>query len=217
MATNKDFFKGTMRDIASLSPILGKMVERAIELGAVPERLNLSNAWSKCDKTIRAYQDAEKTISELGYASLPFALKALSQFKQHEIVNIQDLPVVFHKVPGIWISGKPKTKLDKGFAPLRPRDAERQHKSVLPWILEVWQLSENAENCEEIRATLQKDYLTMHHEEFARACYVFINDLEIPELEEEFTDLVSSPSVAQLMNTLGKVENVDYGVGGDLA
>lgn len=215
MTTNKDFFKGTMRDVASLSPILSSMVDTAIELGAVPERLNLSNAWSKCNKAIRTLQDAEAAVREIGYSSLPFALKALGQFKNHEIVNIQRLPAIFHKVPGIWISGKPKTKIDKGFAPLRPRDAERQHKSLLPWILEVWQLSEDAENCEEIRASLQRDYLTMHHEDFSRACYIFINDLEVPELEEEFTDLIAA-STSQIMGSLEVVNNHDYGVGGEL-
>ena len=216
VSTNKDFFKGTMRDIASLSPILSSMVETAIELGAVPERLNLSNAWSKCKKAIRRTQEAEGTALDMCYSSLPIALKALSQYKERmSSLDISHLPEVFHKVPGIWLTGKPRTKNDKGFPPLRIRDAERQWRGMLPWLLETWELSESAENKEEVRDSLVKDYLTMHHEEFVRQCYIYINDLDVPDLEEEFSEILA-PAQSDIMNSLENVSKLDYGVGGKL-
>jgi hypothetical protein len=163
---------------------------------------------------VRDSQEWVERSAELGYSSVPIALKALGQYKERvATVDISHLYEVFHKVPGIWLTGKPRTKNDKGFPPLRVKDAERQWRGMLPWLLEVWELSETVEDKEEVRDHLVRLYLTSHHEEFVRQCYIYINDLDVPELEEELTE-VASPSHSDILGSLGNFPSPDYGVGG---
>jgi len=95
--------------------------------------------------------------------------------------ELSKLPESFHKPPAIWISGKKKTLVSEGFAPLGPRDAERKHRTILPLLIEAWELSEGNE---EERLEIEKAYRNWSAEEFERELYLTINKLEEPTLEE---------------------------------
>ena len=86
---------------------------------------------------------------------------------------------------------------------------------MLPWLLETWELSEAAVDREGVRDSIIKKYLTLHHEEFVRQCYIYINELDVPDLDEEFSETVA-PCQSEIMSSLEMVTNIDYGVGGEL-
>ncbi len=95
--------------------------------------------------------------------------------------ELSKLPEAFHKPPAIWISGKKRTLVSEGFAPLGPRDAERKHRTILPLLIEAWELSEGNES-EQLE--IEKAYRNWSAEEFERELYLTINKLEEPTLEE---------------------------------
>lgn len=97
--------------------------------------------------------------------------------------ELNKLPESFHKPPYIWLSGKyGNEKLDiKGFAPMKPRDAERKHRVILPLLVEVWELSEGNED---ERREIEKAYRNWSADKFERELYVTINKLEEPTLED---------------------------------
>lgn len=182
----KDLFKKTMQDIDTYSTILRQVCEHGVELGIEPAHVSVQNAWQKCDKTLRSYREAEQQVAELGYASLPFALKALSQFRNKETdFDITSLPAIFHRPPAIWLSGRAKTKLKTGFAPMRVRDAERQHRVMMPLLIEAWKLTEGDA---EVQQEIEKEYRNSSAADFERALYEYIYELEEPTLEEQLAD-----------------------------
>jgi hypothetical protein len=211
------FFKNTAKDIASISPILQKVVDFALQLGVKPDGVNLINAWGRCEKVIREKIEADSKAQELGYKSLALALKALGQYKDRSNVDISHMPEVFHKPAVIWLTGKPKTKTDKGFAPLRARDAELEHMRLLPWLLKAWQMTENNENGEQIRDELVILYGTSTPDEFTNKCYILINEMDEPTLEYEFDRRVEkASSVFERAQSLRAISERNYGVGGAL-
>jgi hypothetical protein len=201
-----------------IEEITSWICDTAISLGMSSRNINVYNAQHFLSSVVRDTQEWQGKSAELGYSSVSIALKALSQYKDRVApVDINQLPDVFHKVPGVWLTGKPKTKVDKGFPPLRIKDAERQWRGMLPWLLETWELSESADNRDEVRDSLIKDYLTMHHEEFVRQCYIYINDLDVPDLEEELSEIASLPmSDWDAQIALSNIGRPSYGAGGKL-
>jgi hypothetical protein len=192
----------------------------AIGLGMKERNATVHNAQEYIASTIRTLQSYSETANELGYKSLPVALKALSQYKGHESVDTTTLPEVFHKESQGWVLGRPKGTLnkdDKGFPPLRPRDAQLQYKGVLPWLLEAWKMADTYSNGDEVRDELVTRYLTYSPDEFTRLCYMRINDMEEPNLNTELTRCIErGSSVFEEIQALNNVTNIDYGVGGTL-
>jgi hypothetical protein len=180
------FFKNTAKDIASISPILQKMVDFALDLGVKPDGLNLSNAWSRCEKVIREKAEAEEKAKELGYSSLLIALKALGQIKKAED-DLSNLPEVFHSVPNIWLSGKVDTRKQKGFKPVTLTSALRKHRVIMPLLIEAWSLAEDEES---IKDAIVREYLSTSGDDFEKALYRYIYDLEEITLEEEFDGIL---------------------------
>jgi hypothetical protein len=113
------------------------------------------------------------------------ALKAFRQIKQQPAYDFTKLPSLFHKIPAIWLSGKPDNKLAKGFAPMRVRDAERAHRVVVPLLIEAWSLIKGDKEVEE---DIEKDYRNMSADQFESELYVYIHDLEEPTLEEQLAE-----------------------------
>jgi hypothetical protein len=97
--------------------------------------------------------------------------------------ELSKLPEAFHKPPYVWIYGKYGNESlgVKGFAPMRPRDAERRHRAILPLLIEAWELSEGNES---ERSAIEKAYRNWSPEEFERELYATINRLEEPTLED---------------------------------
>jgi hypothetical protein len=191
-------FDKTMEDIATYTKVLQTVVRIGLDQGIPEAGVTLENARKKLLKLSRERQKHEEFVSSLGYSSLSRALKALGQYKQGSgPINIEHLPEVFHKVPSVWLSGKPKTKKDPGFAPLRPRDAERQHRVITPLLLEAWEIAD-----EKAQDTMLSDYLRVSANEFEKQLYIFINELEEVTFEDEIEERRPT-SNADISNSLG--------------
>lgn len=186
------WFKGTMSEIIAVSETLQWLENKAVEFGIPEKDITLTNSWQKVDKVVRDWQKAQTKAQELGYASLPVALKALAQLKNKGGFDIANLPVAFHKPPMIWLTGKPPSKLSEGFPPMRPKDAERQHRVILPLLLEAWEL---AKDDEETKEKIESGYRNWSASVFERELYTFIYDLEEPTLEEQFAEQQSQRAV----------------------
>jgi hypothetical protein len=180
------FFKNTAKDIGAISPILQKMVEFALELGVKPEGVNLTNAWSRCEREMREKAEAETKAQELGYSSLFIALKAFSQIKKVQN-DLNSLPELFHNVPNIWLSGKVDTRKTKGFKPVTLTSALRKHRVITPLLIEAWQLAGEDES---IKDDITREYLTISGEEFEKSLYRYIYALEEITIEEEFDNII---------------------------
>jgi hypothetical protein len=209
------FFPQTNKELKNIDSLLGAVVNAAIRSGANPESLNIHNAVQTCIKNLDNYLNYQDKVQELGYSSIGMALKALGQYKQNDNpADLNHLPEIFHKIPAIWLSGKPKTKKETGFAPLRVKDAQRQHKVLSSLLVEAWGLADD-----EIQDQITKEYLSSSAAEFERNLYKYINDLEEVSIEEEFehvVDEIVSPRLEE-MRALRVVESPkDYGVGGTL-
>jgi hypothetical protein len=181
-----DLFKRTLKDIDMYSKVLRSLAERAIELGLAPKDVTVQRAHLKVDAAARAYQELEEKAKELNYVSAKSAMMALSQYKTRDKdVDISSLPTVFHRVPSIWLSGRAKTKLKSGFAPMRVRDAERQHRVMIPLLIEAWALTEGDS---EVQQQIEAEYRNSSAADFERALYEYIYELEEPTLEEQLAD-----------------------------
>ena len=200
--TMKDrLFNKTLEDIANYTKTLETVITIGLELGVPEAGLTLENARKKICKIARERQKHEEFVSSLGYSSLSRALKALGQYKQGAgPTNIEHLPEVFHKVPSVWLTGKPKTKKDPGFAPLRVRDAERQHRVITPLLLEAWELAD-----EEARDKMLSEYLRVSANEFEKQLYLFINELEEVTFEDEVEERrpTSNADISNSLSVLG--------------
>jgi hypothetical protein len=103
--------------------------------------------------------------------------------------ELTKLPEAFHKPPAIWLTGKKKTLVTEGFAPMGVRDAERKHRVILPLLVEAWELSEGEDN---ERLEIEKAYRNWSAEEFEKELYLTINKLEEPTLEELFEERMAN-------------------------
>jgi hypothetical protein len=163
------------------------MAARSVELGLETKDVTVHRAHLKVDAAIRDYMEIQEIAEGLGYSSVRIALKALKQMKQEPAYDLTKLPSVFHKVPAIWINGKPDNKLKKGFAPMRPRDAERQHRVIVPLLIEAWAL---AAGDEQVQQDIEKAYRNSSAVEFERDLYTYIYELEEPTLEEQLAERI---------------------------
>ena len=180
-----DLFKRTMRDIDLYSKVLKSMAARSVELGLSTKDVTVHRAHLKVDATINEFLEIQQIAEKLGYSSVRIALKALGQMKQQPAYDLTKLPPVFHKIPAIWVNGKPDNKLKKGFAPMRPKDAERQHRVIVPLLIEAWAL---VDGDEEVQQQIEKAYRNSSAVEFERDLYTYIYDLEEPTLEEQLAE-----------------------------
>lgn len=176
-----------MTDIDMYSEVLKSLANRAIELGLDPKDLTVQRAHLKTDAGLRHYIEVTEKVKELGYSSLDIAIKALSQYKVHQPTDLSQLPTVFHKVPKIWLVGRPSTRRTPGFEPLRLSVAQREHKQVIPLLLEAWPMAD-----EESRDMMVKEYLRTSAEDFKQQVYNFIYENEETTLEEELIDTISA-------------------------
>jgi hypothetical protein len=180
-----DLFKRTMTDIDMYSKVLKSLATRSMELGLEAKNVTVQRAHLKVDAAVAKWIECENIARELGYGSVPTALKALSQYKEKSAYDISHLPVAFHKVPKLWLVGRASTRKTPGFAPMTLRAAIREHKQIIPLVLEAWELSD-----EEGQDTLVKEYLRCSAEDFKQQLYNFIYENEETPLEEELIDAV---------------------------
>jgi hypothetical protein len=208
-------FRKTQEDIRSYSKTLESVLEIGLEHGIPSADLTLTNALQKTLKLSRDRLKHEALIQDLGYSSLGLALKALGQYKKGDSpIDINHLPEVFHKIPAIWLSGKPKTKKEAGFAPLRVKDAQRQHRVMAPLLAEAWDLADD-----DMKDIITQEYLSSSAAEFERNLYKYINDLEEVSFEEEiYSRKYPDANEGEVESVLRLLEDprYRYGVGGSL-
>jgi hypothetical protein len=181
----ENLFQKTLEEIDFYSEILKSIVEKSVELGVPEEGVNVHNAHQKVQSTLRLFIETEKVAHDMGYSSVKVALKALRQIKEQPAYDISKLPPLFHKMPAIWLTGKPDSKGLKGFPPMRVRDAERQHRVIVPLLIEAWALVDGGE---EVQLQIEKDYRNMSAHQFERELYSYIYELEEPTLEEQLAE-----------------------------
>ncbi len=147
---------------------------------------NFTNAQRKFDAMVNEIEQKNATIQKfvalsetthVGNAYQRFA----SLMKGATPDELSKLPEAFHRPPAIWLSGKKKTLVKEGFAPMGVRDAERKHRVILPLLIEAWELAEGDEN---ERLEIEKAYRNWSADEFEKELYLTINKLEEPTLEE---------------------------------
>jgi hypothetical protein len=210
----KDHFKTQNKALNALEQL-------GIELGVDPDTTNPMNALRSVTKAVSDLAKLDQTAHEMGYKSVAIALKALKQYKKDNTeIDTTSLPEVFHKESQAWVLGRPKGTLgkdDKGFPPLRPRDAQLQYRGILPWLLEAWRMADTYSNGDEVRDELITRYLSYSPDEFERLCYMRINDMEEPDLQTELNRRIEkNASAFEVSKSLRTVTDIDYGVGGTL-
>ncbi len=176
-----------MAELTAIHETLEWLEAQALQLGVPSDNVTITNSRQKVDRIVREWQRAEQTAREIGYNSLPIALKALKQIKRTQIAGLSNLPEVFHTVPNIWLSGKVDTRKNPGFKPMSLSAALRKHRVVQPLLIEAWQLSEGDE---QIQTQIEREYLTVSADDFEKALYRYIYDLEEVTLEEEFSNML---------------------------
>ena len=162
--------------------------DEAITLGINPNQLNWVNAQSYVHGKVQDYVELEDKVKELGYTSLPLAIKALSQIKEGNAQAADILPDTLRTLPNIWLSGKPEGKKTKGFVGLTLSKALRRHRVMMPLMIEVWQLTAGNE---ELQEQVIYNYLRMSSDDFEKELFRYIYELEEVPLEEEFEDVVA--------------------------
>lgn len=181
----ENLFQKTLEEIDFYSEILKSIVEKSVELGVPADGVNVHNAHQKVQSTLRQYIENEVIATEMGYSSVKIALKAFRQMKEQPEYDVSRLPSLFHKIPAIWLTGKPDTKIAKGFAPMRVKDAERAYRSIVPLLIEAWNL---VDGDEEIQLQVEKDYRNMSARQFESELFAYIHELEEPTLEEQLAE-----------------------------
>ena len=194
---------------SSQNKALNGIEQLSVKLGANPNTSNPMNALRSVTKAINDLVTLEEQAQGLGYKSAALALKALSQMKQ-PVSDYTYLPEVFHTVPWVWLNGKHPTKNDPGFPPMSLTQAQRKHRTVMPLILEMWQLFEDDEiSCDQ----LVKDYLHLSADKFEKMMYKWIYDLVEVTIEQEFTNrLEATPEELEACLKLATDKNRIYGV-----
>ena len=180
-------FQNTLKDVEMYSEILKTIGEMALQLGHPEDGLSITSAFMKCKKAIRESIELEEKANGLGYSSVHHALKALSQTKTKPLgAYPEDFPEQFKRVPQIWLDGRPDTRQTAGFKPLTMRAALREHRVMMPLLIEAWELSEGAEG----REQMLRGYLTTSSEEFTQELYKFIHLFEEDALEVQLVEEV---------------------------
>ena len=198
----------------AISKVLDDLIQIAVEEGISPAHITHRNAVQKMRKRLDDYRKIEQVATTLGYSSLPNALKALKMTTTrttNDEVDSTQLPEVFHKVPSLWLSGRPTSKGKTAFPPMSVSQAERKHRVIAPLLIEAWVLSSDDES---IRDKITTEYLSTSADEFEKSLYRYIHDLEEVSLEEEFINI--APTVSELRQALDATGKFDYGVGGSL-
>lgn len=187
----------------------------SVELGANPDTINPMNALRSVTKAVKELMTLETTAQKLGYTSAAVALKALSQYKDKVTqVDINTLPEVFHKVPMVWLKGRPNGKrLRNGFAPMTPSQAKLKHALLLPLLTRVWlEIGDD----ERVQNELIDAYLTTSALSFETDLFAYDGKIEDYNFYE-VKDYDQDPSLAELSIAATQTRGEhDYGVGGVL-
>jgi hypothetical protein len=172
---------------------LNAFIESGRNLLAVLEIDNMVNALRAVQKVVREKDTWKAHCDEIcqltGTTHVGNAKQRIIKLMSGATPDeLSKLPEAFHRPPAIWLTGKKKTLVTEGFAPMGVRDAERKHRVILPLLIEVWELSEGEE---EERLEIEKAYRNWSADDFEKELYTTINKLEEPTLEELLEERIS--------------------------
>ncbi len=172
---------------------LNSFIESGRQLLAVLEIDNMVNALRSVQKVIRERDTwkahCEEVCQLTGTTQIGNAKQRITKLMSGATPDeVSKLPEAFHRPPAIWLSGKKKTLVSEGFAPMGVREAERQHRVILPLLIEVWELSEGEE---EERLEIEKAYRNWSADDFEKELYTTIHKLEEPTLEDLLEERIS--------------------------
>lgn len=144
-----------------------------------------------------------KTLELTGTTHIGNAHQKLKALAQN--VDTSNLPAELKLPPAIWMNGRKKKGKDPGFAGMSVREATKQHRWLLPVIVDAWALTytQLEEVGEASRANFLRKYQTESYDVFSRECFYFVNDLEEPEIDiTEAIDDNEEPTVAEMRSCL---------------
>ena len=204
-----------MTDIEMYSEVLKSLANRAVQLGLNPDDLTVQRAHLKTDKALKEHLELTEKANDLGYTSLRMLVKAFTQIKEKPLqVDMSVLPEVFHKVPMVWLKGRPNSKrLKNGFAPMTPTQAKLKHALLMPLLIRVW--AEIAGE-EVLQNELIDAYLTTSASSFETDLFAYDEKIEDYCIYES-VDEDRGPTLSELVKAYQVAEpEFDYGVGGVL-
>ena len=200
-------FKKTMEDVVEYTKAFEVLESMATTLGLQPDTLNFHNLITRCAKVMKDTVNYESKAKELGYSSLGNALKALAMMAtKGEGSDIYKLPEVFHNVPKVWLDGRPESRGTTGFAPMKLANAQREHRRLMVYLVELWEIIDNSEKSEDEKKEGQKEveynYLRESADDFTKWVYSLIKKLEPIPPEEEFDKLTAPTSTLDTIDIL---------------
>jgi len=189
---------------------LNGLEQLGVELGANPDTSNPMNALRSVTKAVNELVKLEQTAQDMGYKSAAIALKALSQYKEKVTpVDMNTLPEVFHKVPMVWLKGKPNSKrLKNGFAPMTPAQAKLKHALLMPLLIRVW--ADIAED-EALQNEFIDAYLTTSANSFELDLFAYDEQIEGYAINED-DDIDAEPTVYEMRQALRLVAPQSLGI-----
>lgn len=196
-----EYFPSGHRDMNRAEKMAAEIVALAIEGGAKSDGTNLGNAMKAIKRELREYRNHLAEARLLG-TTLPNIVKSYRMTKHngdymHEAKNL--VPERFHKVSASFLRK------------LTVAQAERKHRTMMPLIVEAWQL---AKDYPDVREQMLSEYLIASADDYERLLYVFINDLEEVSIDEEPEDWEELPSITELNQSIQVATPAhDYGVG----
>lgn len=170
-----EYYGSAFRELEKAEEVAAALIQAALEAGAKPQGLNVSNALNKVLRELRDYRALLSQAEELG-SSLPNILKSYRMRKQAPEVF---LPAPFRVAPEHWVSenrlekqegwanGKRVEKLYKGrgVTALTAQGRCKRLQPVLVALFEQYRES-GREGYEDYVEAIEQAYQTAPYEEF---------------------------------------------------
>jgi hypothetical protein len=180
-----EHYGAAFREMEKAERIASALIQAAIEAGAQPRGLNVSNALEKVLRDLRDYRSLLSQAEELG-STLPNIIKSYRMSKR----SAEVVPAAFRLAPEHWIidnrlerqegwaNGKRVEKLYKGrgVSPLVAQGRCKRLQPVIAALLEQYRDS-GREGYEEYVSALEQAYQTIPYEEFVAEVFSELRDL----------------------------------------
>jgi len=195
-----EHYGDAFRDMQKAEKVAAALIQAALESGAKPRGLNVSNALEKVLRELRDYHALVTQANELG-STLPNILKSYRMTKRAEVL----LPAAFKVAPEHWatdtklerqegwVNGKRVEKLYKGRG-VTPLTAQNRCKRLQPILIMLFQQYQDAgfSEFENYVKSIEIAYNTSPYEEFVAEVFNELRELSQGEiLTDELESLVT--------------------------
>lgn len=126
---------------------------------------------------------------------------------------LSNLPDELLRIPKLWLEGRAETRKVKGVLKMTFFHAERQHRRLIPYLQDVWNVASkyDIEMAEALKEQILARFEDSSADDMLRFCYAFLNDYDLEEDEEEQEGATKDPTLSELQQILNTVK-FDYGV-----